>query len=106
MDAIGSELLAAAIHSTHGGAPRWLESVRVREVFGDVLVWEGDVQVFELADHPTATRAYAWSFEVVGRAARKIVTVLAVPPVDSPASAVRANVEGATTTVPVLAPIG
>ena len=105
VDAAGIQALVESIRATHGADARWLESVRVRELFGDVLVWEGDVQVFELTGHAVATRAFAWSYPVVGSQRRKIVTVLAVPPVDSPSTAVRAMVDGATTTLPVLEPI-
>ena len=41
-------------------------------------VWEGEVLVFSLLDHPEASLAYAW--EVEGR----ITCVLGVGPVDSP----------------------
>ena len=40
-------------HSIH------LESVRVQEVFGDVIVWTGEIEVFGV-DHPRARRCFAW----------------------------------------------
>jgi hypothetical protein len=53
--------------------------------------WQGTVYVFELAGHPEASTAYAWEEEAAPRAQR-LVAVLHVPPVASPADAVRAHV--------------
>ena len=58
----------------------------VREAFKGETAWEGEVLIFELCDHPTATRCYAW--EVNGR----ITAVLHEAPVDSPQAAVRAAI--------------
>jgi hypothetical protein len=40
--------------------------VPVREEYHGQTVWEGVVHVFDLASHPTATGAYAWSSPVEG----------------------------------------
>jgi hypothetical protein len=57
----------------------------IREVFNDLVAWEGIVEVFDLIDHPKAKRCYAWSFED-GDKIRSVV-VLELPPVDSPETA-------------------
>ncbi len=44
-----------AIHATHGATARYLGPEYVEERFEDEPVWEGEVLVFELDDHPTAT---------------------------------------------------
>ena len=75
-----------AIFQTHNAASRFLARERVVEEFEGETVWEGDVLVFRLFDHPTATRCYCW--EVDGR----VTAVLHEPPVDSPAAAVRAAI--------------
>ncbi len=75
-----------AIQATHGARPSLAERVPVHEQFGGETVWEGDVLVFELSGHPTASRCYAW--EVDGR----VTAVLHEPPVDSPRAAVRAAI--------------
>jgi len=49
--------------------------------------WEGTVEVFDLIGHPQATRAYAWSYRDGDQI--KSVTILEIPPVDSPQSAVK-----------------
>jgi hypothetical protein len=75
-----------AIRQTHG-AQAWLaERVHVEERFAGELVWEGEVLVFELLNHPTAPRCYAW--EVDGR----VTAVLHEPPINSPLAAVRAAI--------------
>lgn len=61
------------------------------ETFEGEPVWEGEVQVFDLEGHPTASRCYAWSHATEGER-RRFYTVLHVPPVDSPAAAVRAAI--------------
>lgn len=55
------------------------------------VVWDGEVQVFELIGHPTAKRAYAWSHATTGTK-RRFVAVLGLPPVDSAVMAVRTSI--------------
>jgi hypothetical protein len=66
--------------------------VSVRETFQSKTVWEGMVHVFDLANHPTATRAYAWSSPIKGSTKRRFFAVLHQPPVDSPQAAVQAAI--------------
>ena len=58
--------------------------VPVREEYHGQTVWEGVVHVFDLADHPTAARAYAWSSPISGSSKKRFFAVLHQPPVDSP----------------------
>jgi hypothetical protein len=81
-----------AIRRLHGGAPVFVQSVPVRESFDGKPVWQGVVHVFDLADHPTATRAYAWSSPIEGSDKRRFFAVLHIPPIDSPRAAVRAAI--------------
>ena len=60
--------------------------MEVIEQFGGRVVWEGEVLVFDLHDHPTARKCYAWSVD--GR----VTAVLHEGPVDSPKAAVRAAI--------------
>jgi hypothetical protein len=75
-----------AIHATHGARSRFSWRERVVERFQGETVWQGEVLVFELLDHPAAARCYAW--EVDG----KVTAVLGAPPVDSAQAAVRAAI--------------
>lgn len=84
--------LQSAIAHLHGCDSVWVESVPVQEFHDGQLVWEGIVDVFNLQGHATASRAYAWSHAQDGTTKRRYVAVLHVPPVDSPAAAVRAAI--------------
>jgi hypothetical protein len=75
-----------AIKDAHGTRSRLLCRERLVEVFGDETVWQGEVLVFELLDHPTSHCCYAW--EVDG----EVTAVLHQGPVDSPQTAVRAAI--------------
>ena len=75
-----------AIQATHGAKAELVRRERVVERFEGVTVWEGDVLVFALQGHPTATLAYAW--EVDGT----VTAVLHEDPVHSAQEAVRAAI--------------
>jgi hypothetical protein len=82
--------LAATIKRLHGVEATHVETVPVKESFGGKSVWQGDVEVFELKDHPKARRAYAWMHGLDDTNAKRHVTVLGVHPITSPEAAVRA----------------
>ena len=63
-----------AIRQTHGAEAKIADRVNVNERFKDQSVWSGEVLVFNLEGHPTASRCYAW--EVDG----KVTAVLHEPP--------------------------
>ena len=75
-----------AIQATHGCRSSFREKVRVHEKFGSQTAWEGEVLIFDLMDHPTAKKCYAWSVD--GR----VTAVLHEGRVDSPQAAVRAAI--------------
>ena len=62
------------------------ERVRVSEDYEGETVWEGEVMVFDLLDHPTAKICYAWSVD------NRVTAVLGEGPVDSPRAAVQAAI--------------
>ena len=75
-----------AISATHDAAAKLAERVSVVETFEGAEVWRGEVLVFDLQGHPSASRCYCW--EVDGR----VTAVLEVPPVRSAVDAVRASI--------------
>lgn len=85
--------IQAAFLKLHGCEAVYLETVPVVEEFAGQTVWEGDVEVFELEGHPKATRGYGWS-HVTGEhdQGRRYFTILELPPVDSPQTAVKAAI--------------
>ena len=90
-DAAEIARLQHAIQRLHGCRSGHMGSFEVHEMFEGKTVWEGTVEMFELIWHPTATVAYAWSYETDG-GGRGYVAVLGVPPIMSPQDAVRASI--------------
>jgi hypothetical protein len=85
------EQLKAVIRQLHKAEPSHVESVPVKEVFQGQTVWDGIVEVFDLGGHPEAPRVYAWSHET-DTPLKRLVSVLHIPPVVSPLTAVRAAI--------------
>jgi len=87
------EAIQDAIRRVHGCESRHIESVPVHEEFQGQTIWDGTVEVFELIGHPKAHVCYAWGHHA-GKDDKqsRYVTVLKIPPVDSPAFAVRFSI--------------
>jgi hypothetical protein len=84
--------LQRAILQRHACNASWIESLPVQDVFGGQTIWQGSVEVFNLTGHPKAKKAYAWlDPDGEEHAAAKVETILEIPPVDSPLSAVWAS---------------
>ena len=82
------ERLQAVIWHLHKCDSPHVESVPVHEVFQGKTVWRGDVEVFDLIGHPKAKRCYGWTYGEP----EEFITILELPPVDSPESAVKVGV--------------
>lgn len=89
---VSIKALAKAILDLHGCKARWVKSAPVKELFEGETVWEGIVQVFDLINHPKATRCYAWSHWLDNSKKRRFFAVLHQEPVDSPHAAIRATI--------------
>ena len=85
--------IQAAFLKLHGCEATYVETVPVHEQFQGQTVWQGDVEVFDIRGHPKATRGYGWS-HVTGEhdQGRRYFTVLELPPVTSPQTAVQAAI--------------
>jgi hypothetical protein len=92
MNDVEPDQLREAIQKMHACAATLSQSVPVRETFEGNPVWEGVVHVFNLAGHPTATRAYAWSSPIEGSTKRRFFAVLHTERINSPTEAVRAAI--------------
>jgi hypothetical protein len=87
--------LLDVIRKLHGTEATHVETVPVKETFQGETVWEGDVEVFDLADHPKADRVYAWSHETDDPDnPRQHITVLQIPPAITPQRAVQVAIAG------------
>ena len=84
------EQLAAAFNAVHGCTADFLYTRPVKEICHGKTVWDSSVWVFKLTGHPTAHHGYAWGEPMGKGAGVDIITVLEIPPVDSPEMAVRA----------------
>lgn len=90
------EKLADVVASLHGCDCSHLETVTVHEMLDGKTVWQGEVEVFDLDGHETATKAFAWSY-LGDNGHRQYVAVLNVPPINSPREAVQAAIASGKT---------
>src|SRR5678816_668385 len=86
--------LQNAILQLNGCQSKYLEIATVSQTFVSFhknTAWQGEVAVFEVYGHPTARRAYAWSYTTEHEKTRYII-VFEIPPVNSPETAVQAAI--------------
>ena len=76
------------IRKQHGCDSLHVQSVPVAEKAPGGAIWSGDVEVFELLGHAKARRCYVVR-QINERGGRQYLTVLKLPPVDSPQRAVQ-----------------
>lgn len=87
------EELQSVIRKVHDAESTHIETVPVVETFQGQTVWEGEVEVFDLHDHPTASRIYAWSHDTGDPDhPKRHVTVLHLPPAITPRKAVQVSI--------------
>lgn len=85
--------LQVTVQQLHNCGSVHRATVPVHEIFQGQTVWQGEVEVFDLTGHPKAKRAYAWShLDKPDDSEEIFVTVLELPPVESPVTAVRASI--------------
>lgn len=89
---VSPDQLKQTVQSQHGGTATFVQSVPVNETHKGQEVWNGAVQVYDLADSPSgATRAYAWSYGLPD-GKRRFIAVLQTGPITGPKEAVRAAI--------------
>jgi hypothetical protein len=85
--------LKEVIERLHHSYAVYVETVPVKEVFQGQTVWEGEVEVFDLSDHPEASRVFAWAYDFEDPDKEtQHVTVLQIPPATTPENAVKASI--------------
>ena len=82
------QALRDAIQRIHGCASRYSHRAPVKEEFNGQTLWEGTVEVFDLAAHPVAIQCYAWGYKD-DSGKWDYVAVLKTPEVFSPRRAVQ-----------------
>ena len=82
LDAIENRAKCVAVH---------FQTQPVRLAIDGKEVWKGKVEMFQLKNHPQAKLAFGWGFQ---NEQKKIeyITVIGIPPLDNPLSAVKAYV--------------
>lgn len=88
------EELRETIQRLHGTDSKHVDSVPVKETFQGMTVWEGIVEVFELVNHPKASKVYAWAHDTGDpkRPTRHVTVLHAEPTIASAVDAVRASI--------------
>jgi hypothetical protein len=92
IDPAYEQALEHAFKLLHRCEAKYVETVPVVERWQGKTVWEGDVEVFALTGHATASRGYGWAYDKTKGS--EIVAVLELPPVISPKTAVQAAIVG------------
>ncbi len=90
MPSVPPFVLAAAIRYRYGCDPVLSGSKWVAETLADERPWIGRVYLFDLIEHPTATRCYAWGYSLDAENRFECITVLDEGAVPSAEAAVRA----------------
>ena len=90
-DYIGA--LKEAIQNTHGCQASYLRTEHVHESVQGRTVWDGDVEIFRLREHPKAKHAYAWAHpDGPNDEQTRFIAVLEIPPVKDARTAVLASI--------------
>ena len=82
--------LCQSFRRNHNCEEEHVETVPVVQRKRGREVWRGNVEVFNLKGHPQAIRGYAWTVDRLN--AIETTTVLKMPPVDSPKTAVQSTI--------------
>ena len=85
--------LKEAIETMHQCKAQHVRSEPVIDLFRGEVAWDGVVETFDIEGHPKTKRCYAWSFVKNGET--QYTTVLEIPPVDSPQTAVKVAIASA-----------
>ena len=85
------QLLGGAVERLHSCEAVHAKTVSVFEAFQGQMLWEGDVEVFDLVGHRRAKRCYAWVHQPLGQEPQ-CVALLDIWPVVSAGAAVKASI--------------
>lgn len=89
------EKLKLTVERLHQCTARHCMSVAIHDEFQGVTVWKGHVEVFDIKGNATAHVCYAWS-NGEADSQERFVTILGIPPVVSPLTAVRTAIAADT----------
>ena len=75
--------LKSVVEKMHKCKATFVEFEKVIEKFNGEVVWDGEVAVFTLDDHPISNICYAWSSSVPRTQKERFFAVLKQPPINS-----------------------
>jgi len=78
--------LRSVIEQLHKCSATHVRTASIYELLAGQIPWRGQVEVFELDDHPKAKRCYAWYED---ESCERFMTALEISPINSPQTAVR-----------------
>ncbi len=85
--------LKATIKKLHGCDSTWIGSASVKALRGKDI-WNGEIERFQLKNHPKAKWCYAWSYKMhMEQNPIRYLTVLELTPVNSAQTAVEATIK-------------
>ena len=84
------ERLKEAVEKAYECKARHVVSEEVIDLFQGEVAWDAVVATFELQEYPKAKRCYVWAHIEDGEP--QYTTVLEIPPVNSPESALEASI--------------
>jgi hypothetical protein len=87
--------LTEAIAAMHNCRCTYFGPEKVTESFEGLDVWSGEVEVFQLEEHPKAQVAYGWAWKDMDDEIQYI-GILRLPPIESAADAVKAAIASGT----------
>ena len=82
--------LTRAVTAMHGSCSH-ASTVKIREEINGEIVWDGEVEIFDLKENKEAKRAFAWGYKGDDNE-MQYISVLALPPIQTPRQAVQAAI--------------
>lgn len=83
--------LTEAIEAVHECRCSHFGAEHIREEHEGELIWEGDVEIFQIEGNPKANVAYGWGWDA-GNGEVEFIGILHVPPIESAREAVKAAI--------------
>ena len=82
--------LKDAVTAMHGCDCSHVDTSKIIEVMDGKVIWQGDVETFDLQGHEQATQAFAWAWQKGDEPS--YIAVLNTPPINDPSDAVKAAI--------------
>jgi hypothetical protein len=88
-------ILTVEIRRSFGTEPKHFASAIVVTPSAQDVSEHSLVEIFEVQNIPLATRVYAWTRTIPSSGESRVITILGIPPIDSPCDAINVYVQQA-----------